>query len=133
MRVVTHIFNHQGQVLAMCRSMGKPNDTIDLDYPVDGAEQRTTGPPRSPHRGRRPRRACIAGAREEGRKRHKTAKRERRRALAFPLQCAGGISPRIDGVNWDDVWATREAGTLGTHAVAFIGRPNIEAPRDTPE
>jgi DinB family len=23
MRVVTHIFNHQGQVLAMCRSMGK--------------------------------------------------------------------------------------------------------------
>ena len=35
MRVVTHIFNHQGQVLAMCRSMGKPNDTIDLDYPVD--------------------------------------------------------------------------------------------------
>jgi hypothetical protein len=40
MRVVTHIFNHQGQVLAMCRSMGKPNDTIDLDYPVDGAEPR---------------------------------------------------------------------------------------------
>lgn len=35
MRVVTHIFNHQGQVLAMCRSMGKPNDAIDLDYPVD--------------------------------------------------------------------------------------------------
>ena len=35
MRVVTHIFNHQGQVLAMCRSMEKPNDTIDLDYPVD--------------------------------------------------------------------------------------------------
>ena len=35
MRVVTHIFNHQGQVLAMCRSMGKPNDTIDLDYPID--------------------------------------------------------------------------------------------------
>ena len=35
MRVVTHIFNHQGQVLAMCRSMGKPNETIDLDYPVD--------------------------------------------------------------------------------------------------
>jgi len=34
-RVVTHIFNHQGQVLAMCRSMGKPNETIDLDYPVD--------------------------------------------------------------------------------------------------
>lgn len=35
MRVVTHIFNHQGQVLAMCRAMGKPNDEIDLDYPVD--------------------------------------------------------------------------------------------------
>jgi uncharacterized damage-inducible protein DinB len=35
MRMVTHIFNHQGQVLAMCRSIGKPNDTIDLDYPVD--------------------------------------------------------------------------------------------------
>lgn len=35
MRVVTHLFNHQGQVLAMCRSMGKPNDTTDLDYPVD--------------------------------------------------------------------------------------------------
>jgi uncharacterized damage-inducible protein DinB len=35
MRIVTHIFNHQGQVLAMCRSLGKPNDEIDLDYPVD--------------------------------------------------------------------------------------------------
>jgi uncharacterized damage-inducible protein DinB len=35
LRVVTHIFNHQGQVLAMSRSMGKPNETIDLDYPVD--------------------------------------------------------------------------------------------------
>lgn len=35
MRVVTHMFNHQGQVLAMCRGMGKPNDEIDLDYPVD--------------------------------------------------------------------------------------------------
>ena len=35
MRVVTHIFHHQGQVLAMCRSVGKPNDTHDLDYPVD--------------------------------------------------------------------------------------------------
>lgn len=34
MRVVTHIFNHQGQVLAMCRTMGKPNDNLDLDYPV---------------------------------------------------------------------------------------------------
>jgi uncharacterized damage-inducible protein DinB len=35
LRVVTHIFNHQGQVLAMCRSVGKPNETIDVDYPVD--------------------------------------------------------------------------------------------------
>lgn len=35
MRVVTHIFNHQGQVLAMCRTIGKPNDKHDLDYPVD--------------------------------------------------------------------------------------------------
>lgn len=35
MRVVTHIFNHQGQVLAMCRTMGKPNNKYDLDYPVD--------------------------------------------------------------------------------------------------
>lgn len=35
MRVVTHIFNHQGQVLAMCRGLGKPNDTADLDYPID--------------------------------------------------------------------------------------------------
>ena len=34
-RVVTHIFNHQGQVPAMCRGMRKPNDAIDLDYPVD--------------------------------------------------------------------------------------------------
>lgn len=34
-RVVTHIFNHQGQVLAMCRTLGKPNDNIDLDYPLD--------------------------------------------------------------------------------------------------
>lgn len=35
LRVVTHIFHHQGQVLAMCRTIGKPNDTEDLDYPVD--------------------------------------------------------------------------------------------------
>jgi uncharacterized damage-inducible protein DinB len=34
LRVVTHIFNHQGQVLAMCRSVGKPNAT-DVDYPLD--------------------------------------------------------------------------------------------------
>ena len=35
LRIVTHIFNHQGQVLAMCRMMGKPNETCDLDYPID--------------------------------------------------------------------------------------------------
>lgn len=35
MRVVTHIYNHQGQILAMCRTIGKPNDKHDLDYPVD--------------------------------------------------------------------------------------------------
>jgi uncharacterized damage-inducible protein DinB len=35
LRVVTHIFNHQGQVLAMCRTMGKPNVAHDLDYPLD--------------------------------------------------------------------------------------------------
>jgi uncharacterized damage-inducible protein DinB len=35
LRVVTHIFNHQGQVLAMCRALGKPNETHDLDYPLD--------------------------------------------------------------------------------------------------
>jgi uncharacterized damage-inducible protein DinB len=35
MRVVTHMFNHQGQVLAMCRAMGKANEERDLDYPVD--------------------------------------------------------------------------------------------------
>jgi uncharacterized damage-inducible protein DinB len=34
MRIVTHIFNHQGQILAMCRTIGKPNDQIDLDYPL---------------------------------------------------------------------------------------------------
>jgi uncharacterized damage-inducible protein DinB len=35
MRVVTHIFSHQGQVLAMCRAIGKPNEQLDVDYPVD--------------------------------------------------------------------------------------------------
>ena len=35
MRCAAHIFNHQGQVLAMCRAMGKPNEQIDLDYPID--------------------------------------------------------------------------------------------------
>ena len=34
LRIVTHIFNHQGQILAMCRSLGKPNETYDLDYPL---------------------------------------------------------------------------------------------------
>jgi uncharacterized damage-inducible protein DinB len=35
LRVATHIFNHQGQVLAMCRAIGRPNERYDLDYPVD--------------------------------------------------------------------------------------------------
>ena len=32
------------------------------------------------------------------------------------------VMSAIDGVSWDDVWATRETGTLGAHTVAFIGR-----------
>ncbi len=59
------------------------------------------------------------------------------------------VMSAIDGVNWDDVWATREEGTLATQAVAFIGREcflrnkraagrpkdlaDIEALRDTAE
>jgi len=35
LRVVTHIFNHQGQVLAICRALGKPNTHHDLDYPIN--------------------------------------------------------------------------------------------------
>ena len=35
LRIVTHIFHHQGQVLAMCRALGRPNQTADLDYPLD--------------------------------------------------------------------------------------------------
>ncbi len=35
LRVVTHMFNHQGQILAMCRTLGKPNDTRDVDYSLD--------------------------------------------------------------------------------------------------
>jgi uncharacterized damage-inducible protein DinB len=35
LRIVTHFFHHQGQILAMCRALGKPNETIDLDYPVE--------------------------------------------------------------------------------------------------
>ena len=34
MRVVTHLFSHQGQILAMCRSLGRPNATHDVDYPL---------------------------------------------------------------------------------------------------
>ena len=37
LRIVTHIFNHQGQILAMCRALGKPNETYDLDYPLAAA------------------------------------------------------------------------------------------------
>ncbi len=32
------------------------------------------------------------------------------------------VMSAIDGVTWDDVWATREAGKLGARTVAFIGR-----------
>lgn len=39
MRIVTHIFNHQGQVLAMCRAIGKPNETADVDYPIDPVDR----------------------------------------------------------------------------------------------
>jgi uncharacterized damage-inducible protein DinB len=35
LRIVTHIFNHQGQILAMCRALGKPNETLDVDYPIE--------------------------------------------------------------------------------------------------
>jgi uncharacterized damage-inducible protein DinB len=35
LRVATHIFNHQGQILAMCRTIGRPNTSVDLGYPVD--------------------------------------------------------------------------------------------------
>jgi uncharacterized damage-inducible protein DinB len=35
LRVITHIYNHQGQVLAMCRTLGRPNERHDLDYPLD--------------------------------------------------------------------------------------------------
>jgi hypothetical protein len=59
------------------------------------------------------------------------------------------VMSAIDGVSWDEVWTTREPGTLGTHTVAFIGREcflrnkrasgrpkdlaDVEALRDTPE
>jgi hypothetical protein len=32
------------------------------------------------------------------------------------------VMSAIDGVTWDEVWASREAGALGSRAVAFIGR-----------
>jgi hypothetical protein len=32
------------------------------------------------------------------------------------------VMSEISGVTWDEVWATREIGTLGLHVVAFIGR-----------
>jgi hypothetical protein len=59
------------------------------------------------------------------------------------------VMSAIDGVSWDDVWTTRQTGTLGAHTVAFIGREcflrnkraagrpqdlaDVEALRDTPE
>lgn len=39
-RIVTHIFHHQGQILAMCRALGRPNETVDLDYPLDVEAER---------------------------------------------------------------------------------------------
>jgi hypothetical protein len=32
------------------------------------------------------------------------------------------VMSQIDGVTWDEVWATRELGALGSGTVAFIGR-----------
>jgi hypothetical protein len=32
------------------------------------------------------------------------------------------VMSRIDGVEWDDIWRSRVAGTLGSQSVAFIGR-----------
>ncbi len=32
------------------------------------------------------------------------------------------VMSAVDGVTWDEVWAGREAGPLGPHAVSFIGR-----------
>lgn len=37
-----------------------------------------------------------------------------------PLQIH--VMSAIDGVTWDEVWASRETGTLGGRTVAFIGR-----------
>ena len=32
------------------------------------------------------------------------------------------VMSQIDGVAWDEVWAGRQLGPLGSHSVAFIGR-----------
>ncbi len=32
------------------------------------------------------------------------------------------VMSQIDGVTWDEVWASREAGPFGPRTVAFIGR-----------
>ncbi len=32
------------------------------------------------------------------------------------------VMSQIDGVTWDEVWATRAAGSFGSRTVAFIGR-----------
>ena len=32
------------------------------------------------------------------------------------------VMSHIDGVSWEEVWAGRQAGTLGSHPVSFIGR-----------
>lgn len=33
LRVLTHVFHHQGQLAAMCRLLGRPCE--GLDYPLD--------------------------------------------------------------------------------------------------
>ena len=45
LRIVTHVFNHQGQILAMCRTLGKPNEATDVDYPVAGDVNEAVGAP----------------------------------------------------------------------------------------
>lgn len=32
------------------------------------------------------------------------------------------VMSHIDGVSWEEVWAGRQAVTLGSHPVSFIGR-----------
>jgi hypothetical protein len=32
------------------------------------------------------------------------------------------VMSHIDGVTWDEVWSTREAGPFGSGTVSFIGR-----------